>query len=162
MDLRQHLEEQLNQDFELLKELEEKLRSADDPRLKRRWEEAIKDVKQRISERKAELECLANQLVLSSRVVHNSKLMNPVQDNFNNRRKERLQRDLNLAQRQSNELTELINVIVEEISENRGDTVRLSNLRKKKKRYEDEREQHDQEIESLQVEIEHLSNRMIS
>lgn len=141
VDFRQHLEGQLKEEFELLQEVEETLRNEDDPRLKRRWESAIKEIKQRIIEYQAELECPS---------------VSPPQDNPNNRKIERLQRDCDLAQRQSDELTELINLITSEINENRGDTVRESNLRKKEKRYKEERLRYDQEIEILQSEIDLL------
>ena len=58
MDDHQHIEEQIQEDFKILKDLEEELRCARDPREKRTYTNAIKEVKQRISERKAELESL--------------------------------------------------------------------------------------------------------
>jgi Trypsin-like peptidase domain len=69
---------------------------------------------------------------------------------------ERLERDRNLAQKQSNELTEVIQAIVDEMEENRGDAVRQRNLNKRKQRYEEERNQHDQEVERIQAEIDKL------
>lgn len=69
---------------------------------------------------------------------------------------ERIKRDINLAEQQSNELTELIQVIVDEFNQNQGNLVRQRNLNKQKKRYEVEREQYDKEVERLQVEIEKL------
>ncbi|NJK66058.1 MAG: hypothetical protein HC941_05560 [Microcoleus sp. SU_5_3] len=72
------------------------------------------------------------------------------------RKIERIKRDISLAENQSNELTELIQAIVDEINENQGNFERQRNLNKKKKRYEEEREQYDKELERLQVEIENL------
>ena len=77
---------------------------------------------------------------------------------FNQEKIGRLQRDLSLAKKQSNELTEEIDAIVDEMNENRGDSVRQRNLNKKKNRAEEERNQHDQEIERLQVEISRLAH----
>ena len=77
---------------------------------------------------------------------------------FNQEKIGRLQRDLSFAQKQSNELTEVINDIVDEMNENRGDAVRQRNLNKKKKRAEEERNQHDQEVERLQAEIRRLAH----
>ena len=94
-------------------------------------------------------------VVSPSREVDKSKNMSA--NNFNQRKIERLQRDLDLAQKQCDELTELIDVIVDEINENRGDAVRQRNLNKKKKRYEEERNQYDQESERLQAEIDKLA-----
>ena len=65
MALHQHLEEQLNQDYELLKQLEDKLRYEDDPRKKRKWEGDIRNVKQQISDREAELDTLKKDSELS-------------------------------------------------------------------------------------------------
>lgn len=69
---------------------------------------------------------------------------------------ERIKRDINLAEKQSKELTELIQAIVDELHENQGNFVRQRNLNKQKKRYEEEREQYDKELEKLQIEIEQL------
>ncbi len=60
MNLHQYLEEQLKEDFNLLKEYEEKLRCATDPREKRRCSNEIQELKQRISEREAEIQALKN------------------------------------------------------------------------------------------------------
>jgi Clp amino terminal domain, pathogenicity island component len=56
VSLHQHHEEELKKDLELLKEYEEKLRCATDPREKRRCSNEIQELKQRISERKAEIQ----------------------------------------------------------------------------------------------------------
>jgi hypothetical protein len=69
---------------------------------------------------------------------------------------ERIKSDINLSEKQSNELTELIQVILDEINENQGNLVRQRNLNKQKNRYEEEREQYDQKVEKLQLEIEKL------
>ncbi|NES64819.1 MAG: toll/interleukin-1 receptor domain-containing protein [Okeania sp. SIO2D1] len=74
-------------------------------------------------------------------------------DEFKKKKIERLKRDITLAEKQSNELAEEIEAIVEEMNENRGDAVRQRNLNKKKKRAEEDRNQYDQEIERLQAEI---------
>ena len=58
MNLHQYLEEQLKEDFKLLKEYEEKLRCATDPREKRRYSNEIQELKQRISERETEIQSL--------------------------------------------------------------------------------------------------------
>ncbi len=59
MNLRQHLEEQLSEDFKLLKELEDRRRSEDDPRRKRKFNNDIEEIKQQICTRKAELDSLS-------------------------------------------------------------------------------------------------------
>ena len=59
MVLREHLEEQINKDYELLKKLEDRLRTESDPRNELRWTEDIKKVKQRIHEREEELRSLS-------------------------------------------------------------------------------------------------------
>lgn len=59
MNLYQHLEEQQKEDFKLLKEYEERLRCAIDPREKRRYSNEIQELKSRISEREAELKSLS-------------------------------------------------------------------------------------------------------
>ena len=58
MNLHQYLEEQLKEDFNLLKEYEEKLRCATDPREKRKYSNEIQELKQRISERETEIQSL--------------------------------------------------------------------------------------------------------
>jgi hypothetical protein len=58
VNLHQYLEEQQKEDFKLLKEYEEKLRCATDPREKRRYNNEIQELKQRISEREAEIQSL--------------------------------------------------------------------------------------------------------
>ena len=59
MGFREHLEGELNKDYELLKKLEDKLRAELDPRLELRWTEDIKKVKQRIRQREEELRSLS-------------------------------------------------------------------------------------------------------
>ncbi len=61
MDLRQHLEEELSKDFQLLKQLEDKQRYEDDPRQRSKWDAAIKEVKQRIHTREKELKELEHE-----------------------------------------------------------------------------------------------------
>ncbi len=56
---KKHLEEQLAKDYELLKEYENTLRTEIDPRLKLKWREDIKEVKERIFEREEELRSLS-------------------------------------------------------------------------------------------------------
>ncbi len=56
---KKHLEEQLAKDYELLKEYENTLRTEIDPRLKLKWKENIKEVKQRIRECEEELGSLS-------------------------------------------------------------------------------------------------------
>ena len=58
MARRQHIEEQLNKDYELLKQLEDRLRYEDDPLRKGRFSADIEEIKQRISERETELKSL--------------------------------------------------------------------------------------------------------
>ena len=59
MGLREYLEEQIAEDLKLRKEYEDKLRTEIDPRLKLKWREDIKEVKQRILEREEELRSLS-------------------------------------------------------------------------------------------------------
>ena len=59
MNLRQHLKEQLDKDYELLKEFEDKLRTEIDPRLKLKWNAEIEDLKLQIRQREEELESLS-------------------------------------------------------------------------------------------------------
>lgn len=66
MDLRQHLEEQLCEDFKLLKQLEDKRRFEDDPRQISKWDAAIKEIKQKIRNRESEL----NSLKVDSSIVY--------------------------------------------------------------------------------------------
>jgi len=56
VNLHQYLEEQQKEDFKLLKDYEEKLRCARDPREKRGDSNEIQELKQRISEREAEIQ----------------------------------------------------------------------------------------------------------
>ncbi|MCL2924377.1 MAG: toll/interleukin-1 receptor domain-containing protein [Trichodesmium sp. MAG_R04] len=79
-------------------------------------------------------------------------------EEFKKKKIRRLERDIALAEKQSNELAEEIEAIVEEMSENRGDAVRQRNLNKKKKRAEEEQNQHYQEVEKLQAEIDKIIN----
>ncbi|NES21173.1 MAG: hypothetical protein F6K41_20150 [Symploca sp. SIO3E6] len=58
MSLREHQEEQQKEDFRLLKEYEEKRRCATDPREKRKYHNAILELKQQISDREAEIQSL--------------------------------------------------------------------------------------------------------
>ncbi len=58
MNLHQHLEEQLKEDFKLLKEYEEKRRYAIDPREEGRYSNEIQKLRQRISERETEIQSL--------------------------------------------------------------------------------------------------------
>ncbi|MDX2255915.1 MAG: ATP-binding protein [Pseudanabaenaceae cyanobacterium bins.39] len=76
MNLHQYLEEQLKEDFNLLKEYEEKLRCAADPREKRKCSNEIQELKQRISKRKTEIQREIEQ-------AHTSKRM-PVKDVYDN------------------------------------------------------------------------------
>ena len=55
MDLRQHLEEELKEDFQLLKEYEDKRRNEHDPGLRNTWENRIQSTKQVIKKRQEEL-----------------------------------------------------------------------------------------------------------
>lgn len=98
-----------------------------------------------------------NQPVLSSKIVDKENTMSGIQSEFHQKKIERLQRDLALAQKQSDELTELIDVIVDESNENIGDLVRQRNLKKRKERYEEERRQYDQKVEKIQAEINKLN-----
>ena len=72
------------------------------------------------------------------------------------RKIERLKRNLDIEQQQSDDLTEVIQVIVREIEENRQNSLLQRSLNKKKKRHEEEREEYDLKIEKLQTEIERL------
>lgn len=69
MSLHQHLEEQLKEDLKLLKEYEEKLRCATDPREKRRYSNEIQKLKQQISEREAEVQSLQQKVKLSHQAL---------------------------------------------------------------------------------------------
>ena len=55
MDLRQHLEEELKEDFQLLKEYENEKRNENDPGLRNKWENKIQLIKQEIEKRQEEL-----------------------------------------------------------------------------------------------------------
>lgn len=56
MGLCEHLEKQLQKDYELLKNLEDRLRTETDPRLELNWQENIKKLEQKIRLREKELE----------------------------------------------------------------------------------------------------------
>lgn len=58
MNLQQYLEEQLKEDFKLLKEYEDERRYARDPIEKQRFIKKIQELKQQISEREAEIQSL--------------------------------------------------------------------------------------------------------
>ncbi|MFN4953070.1 MAG: SUMF1/EgtB/PvdO family nonheme iron enzyme, partial [Aphanizomenon sp.] len=62
MDLRQHLEEELEKDFQLLKDYENHKRNENDPGLRNKWETNIQLIKQEIKKRQEEL----NQLPITS------------------------------------------------------------------------------------------------
>ena len=101
---------------------------------------------------------ITNQTLLSSpKTIDNKNTMSATQDEFNQKKIERLHKDLALAQKQYDQLTELIEVIVDESNENIGDFVRQRNLQKKKERYAEERSQYEQKIERLQAEINKLN-----
>jgi hypothetical protein len=95
---------------------------------------------------------IPNNLIMNVEIQKNINPLSPAIQ----RKIERIKRDISLAENQTNELTELIQAIVDEINENQGDFERQRNLNKKKKRYEEEREQYDKEVERLQIEIEKL------
>lgn len=101
---------------------------------------------------------LKKKLGMAAREIDTFNNMSNIHNSFNQRKIERLQRDIDLAQKQSDDLTELINVIADEIDETRGDSVRQRNLNKRKTRYEKERNQYDEKIEKLQVEISQRTN----
>jgi formylglycine-generating enzyme required for sulfatase activity len=62
VDLRQHLEEELKKDFQLLKDYENQKRNENDPGLRNKWETNIQLIKQEIKKRQEEL----NQLPITS------------------------------------------------------------------------------------------------
>lgn len=96
---------------------------------------------------------------ISSNLIMNvevKKTMKPLSPAIQ-RKIERINRDINLAEKQSNELTNLIQTILDEINQNQGNLVRQRNLNKQKKRYEEERNQYDKEVERLQTEIEQIT-----
>lgn len=70
---REHLEEQLQKDYKLLKELEDRQRIADDPKLQEKLRIDIKELKQLIEQRKAELNTLQNRNSLENIKVSQSK-----------------------------------------------------------------------------------------
>lgn len=51
MDLRQHLEEELKKDFQLLKDYENQKRNENDPGLRNKWETNIQLIKLEIKKR---------------------------------------------------------------------------------------------------------------
>ncbi len=59
MGRREDIEEQLDKDYDLLKNLEDRLGTESDPRLELRWTENINKVKQRIRQREEELRSLS-------------------------------------------------------------------------------------------------------
>lgn len=91
-----------------------------------------------------------------SQKINRHKSISPMLSYSNQKKLDRLQENIDIAQKQYDELTDLINIVIDEINENRGDAVRQRNLNKKKKRYEEERNQYDQEIEKIQAEIEQI------
>ena len=58
MDLRQHIEEQLKKDFQLLKDYEDLKAFENDPGLRNKWENKIESIKQDIEKRLKELDKL--------------------------------------------------------------------------------------------------------
>ncbi len=58
MDLRQHLQQELEKDFKLLQQLEERRRCEDDPRRKLKLDADIEEIKQLISQKQSELDRL--------------------------------------------------------------------------------------------------------
>ena len=61
MDLRQHLEEELKKDFQLLEDYENQKRNENDPRLRNKWETNIQSIKLEIKKRQEELQEELNQ-----------------------------------------------------------------------------------------------------
>ena len=61
MGLQQHIEEQIEKDLKLLKELEDKLRCEDDPRRKLKWRSDIRELRQKIREDEKDLEELKSE-----------------------------------------------------------------------------------------------------
>lgn len=76
MNFHKHLEEQLSEDFKLLKELEDRRRFEDDPRRKHKLEHDIEEIKQQIFRRQSEI----NLLSVSPIVVPGSELANKKND----------------------------------------------------------------------------------
>lgn len=79
--------------------------------------------------------------------------MNPAKK----RKKERLERELNLAEKQCNELYELIELTDNEINENMNDLARVRMLNKKKQRYEQDLQKYEQKVENLLIQIYELT-----
>ena len=84
----QHLEEQLKEDFNFLKEYEEKLRHATDPREKRRYGNEIQELKQQISEREAEIQREIERVRTSNTTSSDGNNSQPAFPNFAVYRKE--------------------------------------------------------------------------
>jgi hypothetical protein len=65
MDFHKHIEEQLSEDFKLLKEIEDRRRSEDDPRRRRKLENDIEEIKQQILRRQRELNSLSSSPIIA-------------------------------------------------------------------------------------------------
>lgn len=76
MDFHKYIEEQLSKDFKLLKEIEDRRRSEDDPRRRRKLDNDIEEIKQQIWSRQKELHSLSS----SSTIAPQSELLNKTPD----------------------------------------------------------------------------------
>jgi len=68
VDLRQHIEEELNKDFQLLKEYENEKRNENDPGLRNKWETKIQSIKQDIKKRQEGRLKMIQDFVISGRI----------------------------------------------------------------------------------------------
>ncbi|MBD2606333.1 hypothetical protein H6G81_17795 [Scytonema hofmannii FACHB-248] len=88
MNLRQHHEEQLKKDYDLLKKLEDKRRFENDPREQGKLEADIEEIKQKIHEREIEIDSIhidvkpKNQLILEGCELLKNKRFDRAEDKF--------------------------------------------------------------------------------
>ena len=86
MGRQEDIKEQLDKDYELLKNLENRLRTESDPRLELRWTEEINKVKQQIRQREEELKSLTDSSLPNQNASDNKspdKESSPVTMTFN-------------------------------------------------------------------------------
>ena len=160
----QNLQEQVAKDYKLLKQLEDKLRWESDPRFIGKWESEIKDIKQKIRVREAEIDsyvsyrvsyCNSNQ----SNIEENSKYFNWTIEELENLEK-RHQQNIDIIRQEYQDLNYNIKAkMVGMKTEKDGErvykyTTEINELKTKIKEVLEELESKEQYLRDIKKEIE--------
>ena len=103
MDLRQHLEEELEKDFQLLKQYENEKRNENDPGLRNKWETKIQSIKQDIKKRQEEL----NQL-MKEKNKNDINAKSAFDERVKEAKKEAIKDNIEKAEKSGNVLTQTV------------------------------------------------------